>query len=79
MVGVLMFGSLKKINFEDLEEAIPAFLIIMVMPFSYSIANGIAAGLIFYTLIKLAKGKAKEVHPIVYIITLLFIIRFAIV
>lgn len=78
MVGVLMMASLKQIDFEKLEEAIPAFMIISVMPFSYSIANGIAAGLIFYTLIKLVKREAKDIHPIIYIITLLFIIRFVI-
>ena len=79
MVGVLMMSSLKHINFDNLEEAIPAFLIIAVMPFSYSIANGIAAGLIFYTLIKVVKGDAAKVHPVVYVITLLFIIRFILV
>jgi len=79
MVGVLMMASLKQIEFDKLEEAIPAFLIIAVMPFSYSIANGIAAGLIFYTLIKIIKGEAFKVHPLVYIITLLFIIRFIII
>ena len=79
MVGVLMMSSLKQIDFDKLEEAIPAFMIIAIMPFSYSIANGIAAGLIFYTLIKLVKREASEVHPVVYFITLLFIIRFIIV
>ncbi|MBX2840921.1 MAG: NCS2 family permease [Flammeovirgaceae bacterium] len=79
LVGVLMMGTLKNINFENLEEAVPAFMIIAIMPFSYSIANGIGAGLIFYTLIKVVKGEFKVVHPVVYGITLLFIIRFALI
>lgn len=76
IVGVLMMGAVTKINFEDFTEALPAFFTIAIMPFSYSIANGIAAGIIFYPAVKLATGKHKEVHPIVYILAFLFIIRF---
>ncbi|MGB9679083.1 MAG: NCS2 family permease [Thermoanaerobacteraceae bacterium] len=77
IVGVLMMGSIKNINFDDFTEAMPAFLAIAVMPFTFSIANGIAAGLIAYPIVKLAAGKAKEIHPIVYILAFLFILRFA--
>lgn len=76
MVGVMMLGSLRNIDFDNLEEAIPAFMIVALMPFTYSIANGIAGGLIFYTLIKMGKGKFKEVHPVVYLFSALFLIRF---
>lgn len=76
IVGVLMMGAVTKINFEDFTEALPAFFTIAIMPFSYSIANGIAAGIIFYPIVKLVTGKQKDVHPIVYILALLFIIRF---
>ncbi|MDW7694059.1 NCS2 family permease [Flammeovirgaceae bacterium SG7u.111] len=76
IVGVMMMSSLKKVNFDDIEEALPAFSIVAFMPFTYSIANGIAAGLIFYSLVKIVRGKYKEVSPIVYFITLLFIVRF---
>ncbi len=76
IVGVLMMGAVTKINFEDFTEALPAFFTIAIMPFSYSIANGIAAGIIFYPIVKLVTGKHKEVNPIVYILALLFIIRF---
>lgn len=76
IVGVLMMGAVKKIDFEDFTEALPAFFTIAIMPFSYSIANGIAAGIIFYPIVKIATGKHKEVHPIVYILALLFILRF---
>lgn len=76
IVGVLMMGAVTKINFEDFTEALPAFFTIAIMPFSYSIANGIAAGIIFYPIVKVVTGKRKEVNPIVYILALLFIIRF---
>lgn len=78
-VGVMMISSIKKIDFNDFEEALPAFLTIVIMPFTYSIANGISAGIIFYVLVKLLRGKAKEVHPITYILAILFILRFMII
>lgn len=77
IVGILMVSSLMEVNFQDFEEAAPAFFTIVIMPFTYSIANGIGAGFIFHTLIKIIKGKAKEVHPIMYIFTILFIVKFA--
>jgi len=76
IVGVLMMGSIKKISFEDFTEAMPAFLTIIAMPFTFSIANGIAAGLVAYPIVKIASGKAKEIHPIVYVLAILFILRF---
>jgi AGZA family xanthine/uracil permease-like MFS transporter len=76
IVGVLMMGQVTKINFDDFTEALPAFFAISIMPFSYSIANGIAAALIFYPIVKVITGKRKEVHPIVYILAILFILRF---
>lgn len=77
VVGILMVSALTEVNFTDFEEAVPAFFTVVIMPFTYSIANGIGFGFIFYTLIKIIKGKAKEVHPIMYIFTLLFILKFA--
>ncbi|MGY0372351.1 NCS2 family permease [Clostridium sp. JNZ J1-5] len=76
IVGVLMLGAVKEINFDDFTEALPAFFTIAIMPFSYSIANGIAAGIIFYPIMKLATKRSKEVHPIMYILAALFILRF---
>ena len=76
VVGVLMMDSIIKIKWNDFEEAIPAFLTFIVMPFTYSISNGIAAGFIFYVLIKLVRGKYKEVHPIMYIVSVLFLLYF---
>lgn len=78
VVGVLMIGAVANINFNDFTEALPAFFTISIMPFSYSIANGIAAGIIFYPIVKIVTGRRKEVHPIVYILAALFILRFTI-
>ncbi|NBI07255.1 NCS2 family permease [Senegalia massiliensis] len=78
VVGVLMMTSIKHIDFEDFSEALPAFLTMAIMPFSYSIANGIAAGLIFYPITKITTGKGKEVHPAIYVLAILFILRFTI-
>ena len=79
IVGVLMMGAIKEIDFSDFTEAFPAFFTIVMMPFSYSIANGVAVGLIFYPIVKVFTGKAKEVSPLVYILAALFIIRFVLV
>ena len=78
IVGVLMMGAVKEINFDDFSEALPAFFTIAIMPFTFSIANGIAAGIIFYCVTKLAVGKSKEIHPTMYLLAVLFILRFTI-
>ncbi|HZK25608.1 MAG TPA: NCS2 family permease [Oscillospiraceae bacterium] len=74
IVGVLMMGAVTEIDFNDFTEAFPAFLAIAIMPFSYSIASGISAGFIAYPLMKVAAGRAKEVHWFSYI---LFVISLA--
>jgi AGZA family xanthine/uracil permease-like MFS transporter len=76
IVGVLMMGALKQIDFDDFSEALPAFLTVVMMPFTFSIANGIAAGLIVYPIVKIAAGKVRDIHPLVYILAALFILRF---
>ncbi len=76
MVGILMLDSLRKIDFENFEEMLPALTVVIIMPFTYSIANGIAWGIILYTIIKLAKGKHKELHPIMYVLSALFEVRY---
>jgi AGZA family xanthine/uracil permease-like MFS transporter len=78
IVGVLMMGSFGKIKWDDFDEALAAFFTAVAMPFAYSISTGIAAGFIFYVIIKICKGKAKTVHPIMYIVTALFIINYII-
>jgi len=67
-----MADGLKNIEWDDLAIAIPAFLIIALMPFTYSISTGIAFGFLFYCLSMFVVKRSKEVHPILYIVTLLF-------
>ena len=76
IVGVLMLKGATGVNWGDFEEACPAFLIIAMMPFAYSISDGIAFGFIFYSLIKLIRGKGKEVPVFMYIISVLFIVMY---
>jgi adenine/guanine/hypoxanthine permease len=76
IVGVLMVTSLGKIDWSRFEIAVPAFLTIIVMPLSYSIATGIAAGFIFYPLTMIVSGKAKQVHPIMYFMFAVFVCYF---
>lgn len=77
IVGSLMVTSLKEIDWSDFSEAVPSFLTVLLMPLSFSIATGIALGFIMYPFMKLFKGEGRQVHPIVYILALLFIARFA--
>ena len=76
IVGVLMLKGATGINWSDFEEACPAFLIIAMMPFAYSISDGIGFGFISYSIIKVARGKAKDVPVLVYIISILFILKY---
>lgn len=78
VVGVLMAEGLSKIEWANFEIAVASFLTVSFMPFTYSITTGVAAGFIFYCIAKLVKGKAKEVHPILYIVTGLFILSYVI-
>lgn len=78
IVGFYMIGNIAKIDFEDMSEAIPAFLCIIAMPFAYSISEGISIGVISYVLINLCTGKIKEkkINVIMYILTILFILKY---
>jgi len=76
VVGIMMAGSLADIKWGDFEVATPAFLTLAVTAFSYNISYGIAAGFIFFVLVKLVTGKIKEVHPILLGSAILFIINF---
>jgi AGZA family xanthine/uracil permease-like MFS transporter len=76
IVGVLMMGAVTSIDFDDFTEAFPAFLTIAVMPFTFSIAHGIAAGFLAYPIVKLASGRAKEVHWFVYILAVISLVHF---
>ena len=78
MVGFLMITVVREIPWDDLEVSIPAFLTIVLMPFTYSITNGIGAGFVAYVFIKLARGKPKDVAPMMFIAAAAFIVYFAI-
>lgn len=75
IVGSLMMESVRHIDFSDFTEAMPAFMTIIMMPFTYSIANGISFGLVLYPLLKLITGRGREVHWIVYILAVLVVVR----
>ncbi len=76
IVGCLMAGNLSHINWKQWDEALPSYLIVIGMPLTYSIADGMALGFISYPLIKVFSGKAREVHWCLYLIALLFILRY---
>ena len=76
IVGCMMAASLKEVKWDDIAEAIPAFFAAVFMAFSYSISYGIAGGFIMYCIVKTCKGKAKEVHPIIWTVAALFILDF---
>ncbi len=78
IVGVMMLSAFKEIEWGDLEEAIPAFFAGIFMALCYSISYGIAAGFVFYCIVKVVRGKAKEIHPILWVATGLFILNFVI-
>ena len=77
IVGFLMMQQVAKIPWSDITEAIPSFICIAVMPFAYSIAEGIAFGIISYTLLHVASGKFRNVTWLMYILTVLFILKYA--
>jgi AGZA family xanthine/uracil permease-like MFS transporter len=78
LVGFLMMQQVKDIDWNDIEIALPAFLTIVLMPFTYSISVGIGAGFIAYVLIKVVRGKAAGLHPLLWVVSLLFVVYFAI-
>ncbi|MFA9379840.1 MAG: NCS2 family permease [Acetanaerobacterium sp.] len=78
VVGVMMMSAFKNIKWDDFEEAVPAFFAAVFLAMCYSISYGIAAAFIFYCIIKLCKGKIKEVHPILWVSALLFLINFVV-
>jgi len=78
VVGFLMFAQIRTIDLSDYAIAIPTFLTVVIMPFTYSITNGIGAGFVSYAIIRLAQGRIREVHPLLWIVAALFIVYFAI-
>jgi AGZA family xanthine/uracil permease-like MFS transporter len=76
LVGFLMSGLIKGIDFDDVEEGFPALLTIILMPLTFSITVGIGAGFVMFTLIKVVKGKAGEVHPLMWVVAVAFLVYF---
>ncbi|MFC4603465.1 NCS2 family permease [Rhodococcus kronopolitis] len=78
VVGAMMIGQIRDIDFGKFAVALPAFLTIVVMPFTYSIANGIGVGFVAWVVIHAASGKAKQVHPLMWVVAALFLAYFAV-
>jgi AGZA family xanthine/uracil permease-like MFS transporter len=78
IVGVLMMAQVREIDFSDFSVALPAFLTIAVMPFTYSIANGIGVGFISYVVLRTVTGRARGIHPLMWIVAAAFVAYFAV-
>jgi AGZA family xanthine/uracil permease-like MFS transporter len=76
-VGFLMMSQVTKIDFDDVEEGLPAFLTLALMPFTFSITIGIGAGFISYVVLKVARGKAGQLHPLMWVVAAAFVVYFA--
>jgi AGZA family xanthine/uracil permease-like MFS transporter len=76
IVGYLMMKAVTQIDWDDLTEAIPAFLTIIIMPMTISITDGLSFGFISYSLLKLVSGRGREVHWLIYLFSALFILRY---
>lgn len=76
IVGLLMAQAVREIDFDDFTEGLPAFLTMVLMPFTGSIANGIAAGIVFYALLKLSSGRTREVHWLMWVLAVLVLARY---
>jgi len=76
LVGTMMIGGLRLVDWDDPTEAVPAFLTVIIMPLSVSITEGISFGLLSYALLKLASGRGRGVHPLVYVFAALFLARY---
>ncbi|AFL94916.1 putative xanthine/uracil permease 2 [Thermococcus cleftensis] len=77
IVGYYMLSAIKEVNFADHTEAIPAFLVLITIPYTYSIADGIGIGFISYTILKIFSGRRDEVHPLMYALSIIFLAYFA--
>jgi AGZA family xanthine/uracil permease-like MFS transporter len=77
IVGALMISQIRYLVWDDLSLVIPAFLTIALMPFTYSITNGIGAGVIAFVLLRLAVGRRRDIHPLMWVIAVMFLVYFA--
>ena len=79
MVGFLMVSSISQIDFGNLSEAIPAYMCIIAMPFTYSISEGISFGIISYAVVNTLTGHARRVAPLMYILAVIFIAKYVLI
>jgi len=77
LVGVLMVGAVREIDWTDMTEAAPAFFTAFLMPLTFNISHGLAAGIVVYVLVKTAAGRAREVHWLMFALAVLFVLRYA--
>jgi AGZA family xanthine/uracil permease-like MFS transporter len=77
LVGALMCTSLPKIRWEDFTDAFPAFLTMVATPLTFSIATGLSLGLLSFTFLKVGTGRTREISPLIWILTVLFVLRYA--
>ena len=77
IVGALMCGAVTKLKWDDFTDSIPAFLTLIATPLTFSIATGLSLGLLSFTFLKLFAGRRKEVSPLIWVLTALFLVRYA--
>jgi AGZA family xanthine/uracil permease-like MFS transporter len=77
LVGALMCGTVAKINWDDFTDAFPAFMTIVATPLTFSIATGLSLGLLSYTFIKVGTGRYREISPLIWVLSALFLARYA--
>jgi adenine/guanine/hypoxanthine permease len=77
IVGTFMMADIGALDWKRFDEAVPAFLTVALMPFTYSIANGISAGIVSYVIIKLVTGRGREVHPVAYFLAVVLALHYA--
>lgn len=75
IVGCFMMSGLAKVKWNEFEEAFPAFIVMLSMPLTFSIATGIAFGFITYPLLKVVRGRYRDVHPLMYLLLVLFVLQ----
>jgi AGZA family xanthine/uracil permease-like MFS transporter len=77
IVGAMMISQVRELAWDDMSLVIPAFLTIALMPFTYSITNGIGAGVVSYVLLRVATGRSRDVHPLMWVVAAVFVVYFA--
>ena len=77
LVGALMCSSIAKIRWDDFTDAFPAFITMVATPLTFSIATGLSLGLLSFTFIKLGTGQYREISPLIWVLTVLFLLRYA--